>query len=162
MAEPPPAPSSSGGLHHLGVRVADLDRATAFYRALGAVPLAEPLTLGGRAAGLAMNAPRGTSVRIALLGFPDGSGVELFEFDPDPEWCGPIDAAARLPHLGIRVDDVDAALAAAEAAGGRRLWPEPSHWGSVRVVYLCDPDGTVLELLDGPLVDVAKVIVARR
>ncbi|MFI5609964.1 VOC family protein [Amycolatopsis sp. NPDC051903] len=149
----------TAGLHHLGVRVAALEKAVAFYRELGAEPLAGEFTLAPGAARLAMNARGAGPVRVALLGFPDGSGVELFEFgDPVPPWCAEPEPAARLPHLGIQVPDVDAALARAEAAGGQRLWDEPQQWGPVRVVYLRDPDGTVLELLDGPLRAVADVV----
>ncbi|HVV14643.1 VOC family protein [Amycolatopsis sp.] len=149
------------GLHHSGIGVADLDRATEFYRALGAKPLTAPFTLGAKAAAVSMTTD--AAVRVALLAFPDGNGVELFEFGPGvPEWCVPPDPAARLPHLGIRVADVDAALARAEAAGGTRLWGKPGFFGPVRVVYLSDPDGTVLELLDGSLGAIAGVVRDRQ
>ncbi|MGW4487778.1 VOC family protein [Amycolatopsis sp. NPDC004368] len=149
----------TAGLHHLGVRVAELEKSVAFYRALGAEPLTPAFPLGRGGVALAMNTGRETVARVVLLEFPDGSGIELFEFgDPAPAWCAETDPAARLPHLGIRVADVDAALARAEEAGGRRLWDEPKQWGPVRVVYLRDPDGTVLELLDGPVRAVADVV----
>lgn len=137
---------SGCGLHHLGIRVTDLRRSVEFYRALGAVPITEPLEVDGRT----LRTP-GTA-RMVLLSFPAGNGVELFEF-PDPP--APPDPAARVPHLGIEVTDVDDVLARAEAAGGKRLWRNPAQWGSVRVIYLRDPDGTVLELLDAPLAAVA-------
>ncbi|WP_166462945.1 nuclear transport factor 2 family protein [Amycolatopsis acidicola] len=143
------------GLHHLGVRVGDLGRSIGFYHALGAKLLAPPRKLGRTAAAMSMGAE---NVRVALAGFPDGTGIELFSFDgPVPEWCRERDPAARLPHLGIRVTDVDATLAAAEAAGGERLWAEPGFFGPVRVIYLRDPDGTVLELLDGSFGAIADV-----
>lgn len=143
-------------LHHVGLRVAILDRATAFYSVLGATPLCPPIDLTGQGAALAMAAGPGVHYRIGLLGFPDGSGVELFEFGDDPpRWLEPARPEQRLPHLGIQVDDVDAALDRAEAAGGSRLWRRPGRWGSVRVIYLHDPDGNVVELLDGPLTAIA-------
>jgi catechol 2,3-dioxygenase-like lactoylglutathione lyase family enzyme len=135
------------GLHHLGIRVASLDRAVAFYAALGAAPLnAQPIEVDGRT----LRTP-GTA-RMVLLAFPEGNGLELFEFPTAPP---PPDPDARTPHLGIQVSDVDDALARAETAGGARLWREPAQWGAIRVVYLRDPDGTVLELLNGPLSAVA-------
>lgn len=134
------------GLHHLGIRVASLDRSIAFYAALGATPLTEPFEVPGNAFGV----PGAAQVR--LLGFPAGNGLELFEF-PEPPL--PPDPAARIPHLAIQVPDVDATPVAAEAAGGERLWPQPTYWGSVRVIYMRDPDGTVLEVLDGTLAAVA-------
>ncbi|MEV5848561.1 VOC family protein [Streptomyces sp. NPDC051985] len=147
------------GLHHVGLRVTDLDRSTAFYQALGGEILTAPFELSGRGAALAMTAPPSTRIRIALLGFRDGGGVELFDFGAgdQPSWlAGSLPSRdARLPHVGIQVDDVDDALERAERAGGARLWPRPSFWGTVRVVYLRDPDGNVVELLDGPLTEVA-------
>lgn len=134
-------------LHHLGIRVASLDRSIAFYGTLGATPLNEPIAVPGTMFGVAC----GTG-QVQLLGFPAGNGLELFEFQEPPP---PPDPVARLPHLAIQVQDVDAALAAAEAAGGERLWPEPGYWGPVQVIYLRDPDGTVLEILDGTLAVVA-------
>ena len=134
-------------LHHFGIRVASLDRSIDFYATLGAAPLTEPLKIPGYIYGV----PDGT-VQMRLLGFPAGTGLELFEF---PEPPPPTDSAVPIPHLAIQVPDVDAALARAESAGGGRLWPEPTYWGSVRVIYMRDPDGTVLEILDGTLTTVA-------
>lgn len=147
------------GLHHLGVRARDLEKSIEFYRALGAEMLAPPRKVGRQAAAISMTVDAATTVRMALLGFPGGNGVELFSFEGDvPSWCIGPDPAARLPHLGIQVTDVDAALARAESLGGQRLWDEPGYFGPVRVVYLRDPDGMVLELLDGPLAAVAGAL----
>jgi catechol 2,3-dioxygenase-like lactoylglutathione lyase family enzyme len=145
------------GLHHQGMRVTDLERAVRFYvGALGARPLTRPVELNGRGAEQAMDGPPGTRFRLCFVGFADGSGIELFEFPPGTP-SGP--PPGRLPHLGIEVDDVDAALERVERFGGARLWPAPGRWGKVRVVYVADPDGTVLELLDGPLAMVAEQTV---
>lgn len=51
-------------------------------------------------------------------------------------------------HVAVHVADTDAALARVEAAGGTRMWPEVIARGSRRVIYVHDPDGNVLELID--------------
>lgn len=144
------------------MRVTELEPSIDFYRVLGAEPITPACTLGARTVEFAMNTRRAVSARVVLLRFPDGSGLELFEFgDPEPEWSpGAPDPAARLPHLAVRVPDVDATLVRLEDAGGHRLWNRPRQWGSARVVYVADPDGNVAELVDASLAAVAAGFVA--
>ena len=57
-----------------------------------------------------------------------------------------------LTHLSLRVDDLDATLQALAAAHARIL-PEtrighPEH--GVAVVFVTDPDGTLIELVQSP------------
>ncbi|HET6507039.1 MAG TPA: VOC family protein [Baekduia sp.] len=147
-------------LHHQGLQVSDIDRAGAFYvDALGGEWLARPVTFEGAGAEQAMGHD-GVRMKLALIGFPGGGAVELFQLlEPAlPDWARrPRDA--RLPHLGLQVDDVDATLARVEAAGGRRLWPAVDRWGRARVVYVADPDGNVVELLDHPPSDIAAALI---
>jgi lactoylglutathione lyase len=140
-------------LQHQGLRVADLDRALAFYtEALGATVLARPFEMAGPGAAQALDGPADTRFRLGIVGFGGGTGIELFETGGAPP-------AGRLPHLALQVDDLDAALERVERGGGARLWDAPGAWGSVRVVFVRDPDGNVLELLDGPLSAVADEAV---
>ena len=135
-AEPNPAPSA----HHVAVRVADLDRAIAWYRALGF-----DVEHRGRV-------PEGTP--IAMLRSAGGAGVELFELPAreDPHWNGPIHALEEgVVHFGLRVPDVDAALAAAVAAGGRAVWlPRDAPVSGVRIAFVADLDGNLVELISTP------------
>lgn len=142
-------------IHHHGLRVADVERAGRFYcDALGGEWLTLPVTLEGRGAEQAVATP-GARLRMALIGFGCGA-VELFEFvEPAiPDWArAPV--AGTIPHLALQVEDVDLALTRAEALGGRRLWPAVDRFGSARAIYLADPDGNVVELLDRPPEDIA-------
>lgn len=142
-------------LHHVGLRVADAERAAAFYvDVLGAAPLVRPTALEGRGADQAAQHP-GVRMRVAMVSFGDVA-VELFEFvgDDRPAWAaGP--AEGTIPHLALQVPDTDAALERVEAAGGRRVWPAVDRFGRARCVYVRDPDGNVLELLDAPPADIA-------
>ena len=69
-----------------------------------------------------------------------------------PQVTGPL-------TLRSRVHRTEATLARAEAAGGRRLWPEVDRFGRARAIYLADPDGNVVELLDGSVADIAAALV---
>jgi catechol 2,3-dioxygenase-like lactoylglutathione lyase family enzyme len=142
--------------HHHGLLVADLERAAGFYveafdgrRLTGAVPVR------GRAAAAVMGGPPGTRFELCLVGFEAGA-VELFAFAGDdlPDWVA-APQRGRLPHLGMEVEDVPAVLARVEAAGGRRLWEDVGRWGAAHVIYVADPDGNVIELLDAPIETIA-------
>jgi catechol 2,3-dioxygenase-like lactoylglutathione lyase family enzyme len=61
-----------------------------------------------------------------------------------------------IPHVCLRVDDVEESLARAEALGGGRLWPQVDRLGSTHAIYLTDPDGNVVELLDAPVSAIAS------
>lgn len=149
----------SASVHHVGLQVSDIDRAGAFYVAtLGARWMVMPLTFEGPGAAQAMG-HEGVSLRLAMLGLGDAM-LELFEFVGDvvPEWAQrPRDG--RLPHLAVQVDDTDATLAAVEAAGGKRIWPAVDRFGKARVIYVADPDGNVIELLDRPPSDIAGALL---
>jgi catechol 2,3-dioxygenase-like lactoylglutathione lyase family enzyme len=146
-------------LHHLGIQVSDVERAGEFYcAALGAEWLARPITFDGPGAEQAIG-EEGVRLKLGIVGFGDAA-VELFAFlEPVvPEWARrPRDA--RIPHLALHVEDVDAALERVEAAGGRRIWPAVDRWGRARVIYVADPDGNVVELLDQPPSAIAAALI---
>jgi lactoylglutathione lyase len=149
----------SATVHHVGLQVSDIDRAGEFYKAaLGAHWMVMPLTFEGAGAAQAMGT-EGVTLRLAMLGL-GAAMLELFEFVGPvvPEWAQrPRDG--RLPHLAVQVEDTDATLVKVEAAGGRRIWPEVDRFGKARVVYVADPDGNVVELLDRPPADIAGALL---
>jgi catechol 2,3-dioxygenase-like lactoylglutathione lyase family enzyme len=132
--------ANSTTVHHAAVRVADLDRSIAWYGAAFGFEVEHR----GRV-------PEGTP--IAMLRTPGGAGVELFELAPrdDPGWSGPIAALEEgVVHFGLAVPDVEAALEQALAAGGREVWsPRDAPVSGVRIAFLADPDGNLVELI-GP------------
>jgi lactoylglutathione lyase len=145
-------------LHHGGLRVADADAACHFYRdALGGTQLTRPVVLDGRGAEQVIGVS-GARFRVALIGFGEAM-VELFKvLEPTPDWAR-ASVQGTIPHIALQVDDVEATLARAEAAGGRRLWPEVDRFGRSHAIYLADPDGNVVELLDGTVADIAAAFL---
>lgn len=139
----------TAALHHAGLRVSDIDHALEFYAALGGARLMNPVLLEGHGAEQVVEVD-GARLRLAMIGFGD-SALELFEIrDPAPAWArAPV--IGTIPHVCLQVDDVDETLARAEALGGRRLWPDVDRLGSTHAIYLRDPDGNVVELLDAPV-----------
>ena len=147
--------------HHVGLRVTDIDRAARFYiEAFGARYKALPFTIEGDFAEVVMDGPAGVAFKVCMLDFDDGT-IELFEF------VNPVHPAetvhptrGNIIHFGIQVDDVPAALQSVEAAGGKRLWPDVNPWGTAKVVYVLDPDGNILELIDHSMDEIAELTFA--
>ncbi len=136
--------------------VEDLERAIRFYtEAFDGMPLTRPVVLEGGAAEMVMDAPPGARYSMCLIRI-GAATVELFSFHGDvrPIWARA--PKGRLPHFGLQVDDVEAALERIERAGGRRLFERVERWGRARVVYVADPDGNTIELLDAPVEVIAE------
>jgi len=151
MSAQPTSASGLRGLSHVGIHVRELDRSIRFYERLGLALAArrrkdEPYTR--RLVGYP-----DAALDVAVMATPDGDAVlEIIEYQGvarrsvDPATANPGTA-----HLCLLVDDLDA-LHAELAAEGARFVSEvqtptagPNKGG--RVVYLLDPDGIRVELL---------------
>jgi catechol 2,3-dioxygenase-like lactoylglutathione lyase family enzyme len=146
----------TSAFHHVALQVSSLERAAGFYiEAFDGRWLTAPLLLDDPSAAVVFGGPEGTAVRHCKIGF-DAGAVELFEFTGDarPDWAAPRGVVARLPHFAIVVDDVPATLERVRACGGTELWPSITHWGTAQSMYVADPDGNVVEVIDEPLEDV--------
>jgi catechol 2,3-dioxygenase-like lactoylglutathione lyase family enzyme len=138
-------------LSHHGLCVADLARSLAFYRdglgfsEISRVRFSDAATqrlLGIPGAVLDAVYLRRDGMTLELLHFPR-PGVELAAGPRPVNQVG-------LTHLSFVVDDLDAALAQLDALGAAVLAEtrigEP---GGPRAVFVTDPDGTRIELLEG-------------
>ncbi len=138
---------------HVGVCVADLDRSIAFYRdALGFEELHHMSVRGADAARLlALDDVELEAVYLRR----DGVVVELLAYGaPGVERVDtprPMNRAG-LTHLSLRVSDFDAVLVRIEAHGGHVLRDtetrQPAY--DMAVVFVTDPDGARIELLQAP------------
>lgn len=142
-------------IDHVSVTVLDLDRSLAFYHGLLRLPILgrgeeknSPATgvMGTeRAHYLYADLDLGSGQILELLQYssPQGTPVTQRVFDPGSG------------HIGLRVDDLAAVLRRLEPAGVRARSPpveldEPAWWRGARCVYVTDPDGVTVELVERP------------
>ena len=139
---------------HLGICVSDAERALAFYRdGLGFRQVSE-LSLAGEPSATLLQLP-GVDFRAIYLE-RDGVRIELLHFRAPRSSGGA--AGARpvnrpgLTHLALRVSDQDALLERLEAAGARVLGATRIEVPEMqtRAVFVTDPDGTLIELVEAP------------
>ena len=139
---------------HVGVCVADPDRALRFWRdGLGFVPTHSFEV--GEEFGRLMELD-GVALRSQFLR-RDGVTVELLHFASPPAEGGGARRPVNRPgftHLSLRVADVDAAAARVTQAGGTVLHETRTTFGDgddlMDFVYCTDPDGTRVELMRLP------------
>lgn len=139
--------------HHTGLQVADLERSLRFYRDLIGLEvvstriITEPYI--GELVGYA-----GVELRSAFLAIPGGDHMlELIEYRNVPRAA--IDPQTSNPgtaHVCFVVDDLPTLHRRLVAAGTKSMSPEPiapTHGPNVGrlVVYMADPDGIRVELL---------------
>jgi lactoylglutathione lyase len=119
---------------HIGLRVADLNRSRSFYTAVGY-----------EIVGTAPDTPLGTLTMMKLPG-DEFVTIELVH-DPTSE----IGGGSGLSHLVIKVESMDATVAAL-AARGISAEPPTSPDGSddFWTAWIVDPDGNRIELVQWP------------
>ena len=127
--------------HHVGVSVSDLDQARKWY--------ADVL---GMTEGYAFEIPP-VGVRGCFMeGY--GTRVELLErAGSDPGIGGQDPPAALLTHgyghVAFAADDLDETFAEFVARGATPVWgPRPSPEPGVRMAFIADPDGNLIEIVD--------------
>lgn len=138
-------------IHHVGITVAKLDRSLAFYRDLlgmTVIGLSDDEDVG------AIVGMQETRVRIADLDVGDDQILELLEYDSGNKSGrsnGPDTVGSC--HLSLQVGDLRSALSRLASAGFMPMG-EPAAlsiggvWEDCTVVYLRDPDGVIIELIE--------------
>lgn len=140
------------GTHHVGMSVADLDEAIAFWRAFLGVEPRWRTVLDRPYLGRHVGYP-GVQIDVAFLDLPGGTVLELLDYAlPDKPANAEGTANAGNVHLCLAVEDARAAWDRAVTAGARPLVPEgpvevdggPNR--GARAAYLRIHDGITLEL----------------
>ncbi len=135
---------------HIGVTVADLERATDFFVGLG-LEVEGRTTIEGEFIDTVCGLP-GARCRIVMLTPPDGGAkLELASFDTPDNLPGSPAAMANevgLRNVSFEVGDLDAALAAVAADGYGLVAGVGDHEGVVRMAYVRGPEGIVVSLFE--------------
>jgi catechol 2,3-dioxygenase-like lactoylglutathione lyase family enzyme len=143
------------GLDHVSVTCADLDRSLAFYNGVLGIPVRDRGELAGPEIDAALGHD-GVDAAFADLELGEGRTLELLQYRT-PHGA-PLHVEVHRPgagHLALRVDDLDAfadrLTEAGFAPGTAVTLDEPrSFWHGARILYVQDPDGAVVELIQRP------------
>ena len=129
-------------LHHTGLSVPDLDRSLDWY-----------CETFGFTRGFAFEIPQ-ARMRGAFAVGPNGVAVELIERAGSLPGAQPADPPAAnavrgYNHICLAVADLDGTYLRVVAAGARAVWdPRASPEPGVRMAYVADPDGNLIELIE--------------
>jgi glyoxylase I family protein len=151
--EPGPDHRWVSGIDHVGITVRNLERSLTFYRDLLGLRVIE--LSGEEDIGAIVGIP-GARIRAADLDVGDGRIFELLEYvaaggDDVPQRPN----GAGCPHVALRVPDLTEVLRRL-AEAGHLPDGEPATitgaiaWEGATVVYLRDPDGAIIELVQRP------------
>lgn len=136
------------GLDHASVTCADLERSLAFYRDALGIPVRDRGSLGGPEVAQMLGV-EAVDADFADLDLGEGRTLELLSFRTPA--APPDEAPMHAPgsgHLSLRVEDLDGLVARVGADATPVTLAEPGFWQGARVVYLRDPDGATVELIE--------------
>ncbi|WP_335999668.1 VOC family protein [Halorientalis halophila] len=131
--------------HHVGLTVADLDRAIEFYRDVLGLDVLSRFSVGGEEFATGVGVP-GAAADFAHLD-AGGARVELVAYQPEGD--GQPRAELNQPgasHLGLEVDDLDAFYEDLPEDVPTISDPQTTESGT-RICFLQDPDGHLVEVL---------------
>jgi len=149
-------PHTATAVHHVGMSVADIDAALAFWEPFLGAPAKWRTVLDRPYLGRHVGYP-GVEIRAAFVGLPGGGVLELLDYQVKDRRQNP-DATANPGnvHLCLAVADAGAAWRRAVALGARPIVAEgpvdvdggPN--AGARAAYLRIHDGITLELFQPP------------
>ena len=142
------------GIGHTGVTVSDMEASIAFYRDTLGLSVSDPLHLSGPAVSRIVGL-EGAELDVAYVRAP-GHVLELMCFIQPKGGVRTV----QLPcdpgffHICIKVRDLEYVMEAARSAGFEASAPverfKDGPASGLKVVYVRDPDGVVIELMEEP------------
>jgi catechol 2,3-dioxygenase-like lactoylglutathione lyase family enzyme len=141
---------------HTGITVSNLEKSLAFWRNILGFELSHRVHQTGELAAEITGVP-GAEISLAVLKAPGGHKIELLQYLAPANRrqhveLRPCDVGSV--HVALTVDNLDAVLekivASGWKAGGKSQTLTTGPNAGKRVIYVRDPDGTTIELMQPP------------
>ena len=132
---------------HVGICVSDLGRSMRFYCDGLGFSRAEAHAIGNDFAGT-LEVPRDVVLTSQFIR-REGLSIELLHYESPGTHGRPSESRNQLglTHLSFLVDDIGAAERRLVEAGGRVIESTRTTGEGIRLLFLADPDGTRVELM---------------
>jgi catechol 2,3-dioxygenase-like lactoylglutathione lyase family enzyme len=142
--------ATASAIHHVGMSVASIDDALAFWEPFLGVPARWQTVLDRPYLGRHVGYP-GIRIKAAFIDLPGGNTLELLDYRTDKQKQPDATANPGNVHLCLKVENADTAWKHAVACGARPIVPEgpvdvdggPNI--GAKVAYLRIHDGITLE-----------------
>ena len=141
---------------HTGITVSNLERSLVFWRDVLGFELSHSAHQTGELA-QEITGVAGAEIKLAVLKTPGGHKIELLEYlaPPDRKHADDRPCDVGHVHVALLVDDLDAIIEKIGGSGWKAAGkPQTLKTGpnaGKRVLYVRDPDGTTIELMQPPM-----------
>jgi catechol 2,3-dioxygenase-like lactoylglutathione lyase family enzyme len=142
--------------HHVALRVEDLDRSTRFYEQVFGGKVVIELELAPDFVQSIFSGPEGSTGLNRVISFGSWA-LEIFELVPGRPVPPTNQTEVGLMHFCVWTDDVPGTVELVKSAGGKARFPI-RPWQGKHFVYVEDPDGHVIELLDATVAECAELV----
>jgi lactoylglutathione lyase/glyoxylase I family protein len=132
-------------LDHVSFTVADVERSSRFYGRFGFAPVNRYQQAGSELDHAVATVP--ADMDIQVLRRPDGAMLELIAYTRQPSARAARNSVVGAGHIAFVVTDIEAAYDELRADGIEFLSPPNTDQYGERWVYLRDPDGITVELM---------------
>ncbi len=144
------------GADHTGITVSNLERSVQFWQNVLGFEFSHAAHQKGELA-QEITGVNGAEIKLVVLKAPGGHKIELLEYLAPPDRTKHIDLRpcdVGHVHVALTVDNLEAVLEKIAASGwkaaGKPQTLERGPNAGKRVVYVRDPDGTTIELMQLP------------
>jgi catechol 2,3-dioxygenase-like lactoylglutathione lyase family enzyme len=140
---------------HTGITVSNLERSLNFWRDVLGLELSHTAHQTGEMAN-EITGVKGAEIKLAVLKAPGGHKIELLQYlaPPDRKLANVWPCDLGHVHVALLVSDLEVVLERIAAAGWKAAGkPQTLTSGpnaGKRVIYVRDPDGTTIELMELP------------